>query len=366
MGCAKVVFQAVVVVALAIVAAVFVVDTDHFRLFPSDDSSGIIALFQHSSSGSGLSETVQDYDVGQDDVAHKAMDSQEDASRMVNNYYNLATDFYEYGWGTSFHFAHTATNESHADSMKRHEHRVAEHLGVKASDRVLDVGCGVGGPAREIARFSGAHVTGITLNAYQVERAKIHTKNEGMEGKVEFKQMDFTKTEFADASFDNAYAIESTCHAHQLEDVYAEAYRVLKPGGKFFIYEWIKAAGFDGNNAEHLDILRDIEYGNGLPPLRTLDDVKKAAKTAGFVIEKEHDLAQDSEGVRSWWFKMQEARNWAFLTHAICWVTETFGLAPAGTFSAHKVMLAAARGLVRGGDSNAFTPMHLVLLVKPE
>ncbi len=64
------------------------------------------------------------------------------------------------GWGTSFHFAHRWANEEHGESLKRHEHYLALRLGLKPGDKVLDVGCGVGGPLREIALFSGAHITG--------------------------------------------------------------------------------------------------------------------------------------------------------------------------------------------------------------
>ena len=85
----------------------------------------------------------------------------------------LATDFYEYGWGDSFHFAHTKRGESHVNSIRRHEVRIVEALGLTAKQTVLDAGCGVGGPARTIARKSMAKVTGVTLNAYQVRGTAI-------------------------------------------------------------------------------------------------------------------------------------------------------------------------------------------------
>lgn len=74
-------------------------------------------------------------------------------SDMVNKYYDLATSFYEFGWGESFHFAHRWKGESLRESIKRHEHFLALQLGLKPGHKVLDVGCGIGGPLREIARF---------------------------------------------------------------------------------------------------------------------------------------------------------------------------------------------------------------------
>jgi len=57
--------------------------------------------------------------------------------------------------------------------------------------KVLDVGCGVGGPAREMVKFTGCHVTGLNLNEYQVQRARNYAAREGLEHKLEFVQSDF-------------------------------------------------------------------------------------------------------------------------------------------------------------------------------
>ena len=100
--------------------------------------------------------------------------------------------------------------------------------------RVLDVGCGVGGPAREIARFSDCHIVGVNNNLYQVNRANKYTGIAGLAGQVEFVKGDFMNLvdQFGEASFDAVYAIEATVHAPSWEGVYGEILRVLKPGGK--------------------------------------------------------------------------------------------------------------------------------------
>lgn len=56
---------------------------------------------------------------------------------------------------------------------------------------MLDVGCGVGGPAREICKFTGANIVGLNNNDYQIERATHYAAKEGMSEKVAFVKGDF-------------------------------------------------------------------------------------------------------------------------------------------------------------------------------
>jgi sterol 24-C-methyltransferase len=107
---------------------------------------------------------------------------------------------------------------------------------------VLDLGCGIGGPAREICRFSRASVTGVNNNAHQVARATQLTAASGrfVAGRCTFVQSDFMKLPFEDASYDHAYAIEATCHAPDPAACYTEIARCIKPGGMFVCYEWVR------------------------------------------------------------------------------------------------------------------------------
>lgn len=138
------------------------------------------------------------------------------------------------------------------------QERLADILGLKEGTKALDVGCGVGGPARAIASYSKSKVVGVTLNQYQVDRGANHTKKAGLDHLVEHKQMDFTKMTFEDNTFDGAYAIEATCHAPKLEDVYGEVFRVLKPGAKFATYEWLYTKKYDKNDKKQQEILKEI------------------------------------------------------------------------------------------------------------
>jgi len=104
----------------------------------------------------------------------EAVDKRKDQYKtLVTNYYSISTDFYEYGWGQSFHFANRFRGETLAESIQRHESTLALKLQIKPGEKVLDIGCGVGGPLRRIAYLTGAHVTGITISHYQIQRAKM-------------------------------------------------------------------------------------------------------------------------------------------------------------------------------------------------
>lgn len=75
--------------------------------------------------------------------------------------------------------------------LARHEHYLALQMGLKPGMRVLDVGCGVGGPAREIARFAGVKIVGVNNNDFQIGKARRYTEQAGLSAQVEFVKGDF-------------------------------------------------------------------------------------------------------------------------------------------------------------------------------
>ena len=131
------------------------------------------------------------------------------SSPFYSGYYDGATDLYEYGWGQSFHFSRFYKGESFVASLARHEHYLAAQMTLRPGMRVLDVGCGIGGPAWEIARFADVNIVGVNNNAFQVGRARQKTKDAGLEDQVQFVKGDFMKLseQFGENSFDAGVCI---------------------------------------------------------------------------------------------------------------------------------------------------------------
>jgi len=134
------------------------------------------------------------------------------SSPFCSGYYDGATELYEYGWAKSFHFSRFYKGEAFAASLARHEHYLAAQMSLRPGMRVLDVGCGVGGPAREIARFADVNIVGLNNNEFQIGRARRYTKDAGLEDQVQFVKGDFMKLseQFGENSFD-AGACVSAC-----------------------------------------------------------------------------------------------------------------------------------------------------------
>lgn len=77
-------------------------------------------------------------------------------------------------------------------------------MSLRPGMRVLDVGCGVGGPAREIAMFSDVNIVGLNNNDFQIQKGRRYTKRMGLENQVTFVKGDFMKLseQFGENSFD--------------------------------------------------------------------------------------------------------------------------------------------------------------------
>jgi MPBQ/MSBQ methyltransferase len=128
--------------------------------------------------------------------------------------------------------------------------------------RILDVGCGLGGSTRHLAKRwpKTAHVVGITISKAQVKRATALARAQGVENAM-FLECDALELAFPEANFDIVWAVESEMHMPDKEHFIRELARVLKPGGMLVIAGWnvrdTRERPLSKAEAEHLRLLVD-------------------------------------------------------------------------------------------------------------
>ncbi|KAF7132887.1 hypothetical protein RHSIM_Rhsim09G0190300 [Rhododendron simsii] len=109
---------------------------------------------------------------------------------------------------------------------------------VKTPKNVVDVGCGIGGSSRYIARKYEAQCQGITLSPVQAQRANALAAAQGLADKVSFQVADALNQPFPDAQFDLVWSMESGEHMPHKAKFVNELARVAAPGGTIIIVTW--------------------------------------------------------------------------------------------------------------------------------
>ena len=120
---------------------------------------------------------------------------------------------------------------------------LADRLPVSAADRILDIGSGLGGPSRYMARRFGCRVSGIDLTAEFCEVARLLTARLGLEDRVSFDEGDALAMPFEDAAFDGAYSMNVSMNIADKRALYREIARVLKPGARLCLSEVAQGPG---------------------------------------------------------------------------------------------------------------------------
>jgi len=115
--------------------------------------------------------------------------------------------------------------------------RLAELVGFVGSERVLDVGSGLGGPSRYLAWRYGCRVSGVDLTAEFVRVAEMLTRLTGFVGPVDYRQGDALDLPFESESFDVVWSQNAAMNIADRDRLYREMRRVLKPGGKLALQE---------------------------------------------------------------------------------------------------------------------------------
>ncbi|MDO8534347.1 MAG: class I SAM-dependent methyltransferase [Xanthobacteraceae bacterium] len=110
---------------------------------------------------------------------------------------------------------------------------LAELLALRGDEKVLDVGCGIGGPSRYLAKTFGCRVTGLDLTPEFCRIAAMLAERTGLAGKVDYREGDALAMPFAEQSFDVVWSQSAVMNIADRDRLYGEIRRVLKPHGRY-------------------------------------------------------------------------------------------------------------------------------------
>ena len=115
--------------------------------------------------------------------------------------------------------------------------QLSQLAAVRAEDRVLDAGTGIGGTARFLAAEIGCHVTGVDLTAEYCETADWLNTAAGLSSCIDVRRADVTELPFADGTFDVVISQHVQMNVADKSRLYAETRRVLRPGGRLALWD---------------------------------------------------------------------------------------------------------------------------------
>jgi len=166
--------------------------------------------------------------------------------------------------------------------------------------RILDIGCGIGGPALEIASTFGARVTGIDLEAPLIERAISAAETRGLDERCDFQTVEIGPLPFPDESFDIVLSSGAITQTRDKTELLGEVVRILEPGGYLSCYEWMRSDNDYSDDMIHWFKVEGLTYA-----LEMLDDYGKRFSAAGF---NDVVMADASD-----WYRAESQREYALI-----------------------------------------------------
>lgn len=181
---------------------------------------------------------------------------------------------------------------SHVEALRRMTEHLASLVGITGTDRILDAGCGLGGCAIRLAQSFGCRVTGVNITPYQIDAATDAARAARVSEKVQFVQADFTATELPASEYSVVWALESVVHGADKGAFLREAFRLLEPGGRLMLAEYLVRES-PPLGPKDADDLQTWCEGWAMPSLLTRSDYRRRLEAAGFENVEMIDLSDN-------------------------------------------------------------------------
>jgi len=200
-----------------------------------------------------------------------------------SGFYDRWTELFQRGFGSVLQAGMVKTGDPPQEDPRRSILALVERAGLQDGDRVLDAGCGVGGPAIIIgAHYPEVAIEGVTNSVHQSAIARAEVTAAGLSHRVRVHVADYQQLPFPSGMFDQVLFFESTGYATDLEATYDEAHRVLRPGGRLYVKDVFSNSGpLRNGDAERL-LAFDRLWG--CVRSKTLDESVDAMTGAGFEV----------------------------------------------------------------------------------
>lgn len=208
----------------------------------------------------------------------------------VCNYYELMSELITLTSGPFWHFVPMAKGKSRKESHDEFHHTMVKFLQAGAGDKILEFGCGYGEIGRQVAKISGAGVTGLTMSNAEIVGGNERIKKAGLQDRCVIVQGNYHKMPFEANTFDKVFGVYCLKYSADLQTAVSEAARVMKPGGRLASYEIIVTDKYDPTNKQHKYYVDNISHSTCMPPLWPAQAFRDAAKKAGLVMVEEVDL----------------------------------------------------------------------------
>jgi phosphoethanolamine N-methyltransferase len=153
---------------------------------------------------------------------------------------------------------------------------LVEGLDVR-DQRILDIGCGIGGPAFVLAGKYGAYVVGIDIESEPIARAQRRARELQIDSRCEFLLVEPGPMTFPDESFDVVLSSGTIMQIEDKQQLFADALRVLKPGGVLTSYDWMKPEGEFGEDMLYWFKMERLTYD-----MKTFAEYETLLRDAGF------------------------------------------------------------------------------------